>query len=371
MKNVLEIIDGGFIGGGQTHILSLVKNLNKKNFKPVIAASANGEFKNIVKKADFEFVQVELPKIYRSKHLKDLDAIVKSHNIDIIHSHGGVAGMYSRFYKKKFNKVKVIHTIHGIHYIHSPNIFRKIFSQSIEQYLVPFTDWFICVSDSDFETALKNKIIQKDNSIVIQNGIDTSRFAKRDKNKSLMIKHGIKETDIIIGNISRFDFQKNQRFIIRNSDDVLSKYPDVKILLAGDGKYLEQCKALVKASRNPDKFIFTGEIDNAEEYYSLIDIFVFPSLWEGLSISLIEAMASGMCIMASGIAANRELIKDLSNGIIFETGDENIFKSWLERLIADKELRDKLSKRAETDSRNYSEEIMAAKISEQYFKLTG
>ena len=371
MVNVLELIDGGFIGGGQTHILSLVKCLDEKEYKAVIAASGKGEFMNEVMKNGFDFTGIELPKFYRSKHLKDLDKIVKENSIDIIHSHGGVAGMYSRFYKKRYGNVKTIHTIHGIHYLNSGNIFRKYFSLIIEQYLVQFTDKFICVSNADLKTAIENKIAEKNKTTVINNGIDLKKFSKEkgQRNEELVRKFQIKEEDLIIGNVSRFDFQKNQRFIIANSKELLTKYPNVKILLAGNGSFYEQCIQSAKETGSRERFIFTGEVTNAEDYYSLFDIFIFPSLWEGLSISLIEAMASGRCILASDIEANKELITGKSDGLIFNTEDPVGYLKRLTELIENKNLRTELSEKALMTSINYSEEKMSEKITNEYSLL--
>ena len=127
MIKVLELIDGGFLGGGQMHILSLVKCLDKNKFDTVIAASGEGEFKKQVLKNGFKFTGIELPKIYHSRYLDELNRIITENKIDIIHSHGGVAGMYARFYNKRYDKVKVIHTIHGIHYINSPGLIKSLF----------------------------------------------------------------------------------------------------------------------------------------------------------------------------------------------------------------------------------------------------
>ena len=149
MINVLELIDGGFLGGGQTHILSIVKNIDKSKFNVVIAGSSKGKFKKETIHRGFEFTGIYLPKIYRGKYLQAIKEIVTDSDIQIIHSHGGVAGMYARFYKKKYGKVNVVHTIHGIHYMRSRNFLRKWFSHSIEQSLVKYTDKFICVSDED------------------------------------------------------------------------------------------------------------------------------------------------------------------------------------------------------------------------------
>lgn len=369
MISILELIDGGFIGGGQTHVLSVAGNLDKDKFSSVIAASGKGEFRELVLKNNFNFEEIELPKIYGSKHLKVLNEIIQRNKTDIIHSHGGVAGMYARFYKKKYGNVKSVHTIHGIHYTHTKNYFRKFITQSIEQFLVQYTDKFICVSDADLFKAGEIKIIDKSKTTVIKNGIDLNRFARKGKSPELMNRYGIKEKDTVIGNISRFDFQKNQRLIISNAAEILSKYPDVRILLAGDGKYLQECKITAGESGFGGRIIFTGEIKDTEDHYSLFDIFVFPSLWEGLSISLIEAMASSSCILASSIPANRELIQDNKNGMLFDLSVKGEFISKLEKLIENKNLRDELSAKAFSDSKNFSEKLMTEKIQKEYIKL--
>ncbi len=363
MINVLELIDGGFMGGGQTHILSLVRCLDKERFLPVIAASGKGGFKIMVNENGYTFEDIELPKLYRSKHLKILDKIIRENSINIIHSHGGVAGMYARFYKKKYNKVRVVHTIHGIHYLNSPNFLRKYSSVAMEQFLVNYTDKFICVSDSDFKTASENRIINPEITVVIKNGIDLARFPVKSKDKILMEKLGIEESDFIIGNIARFDIQKNQKYIILNSAELLRKYPHVKILLIGDGKLLNECKLLAGGWAN--RIIFIEEVNDPECYYSLFDIFIFPSMWEGLSISLIEAMASGCCILASDITANLELINN-SNGVIFSLDDKKEYARKIEILINDKNMRNNLSAKAHIDSANYSDEVMTKRIEEQY-----
>ncbi|MEO8209852.1 MAG: glycosyltransferase [bacterium] len=370
---MLELIDGGFIGGGQTHILSLAQCIDIEHFNVVIAASAKGKFKEEVLKSNLKFNEIELPKFYMSRYLKDLNEIIVKNSIDIIHSHGGVAGMYSRFYAKKYNKAKVIHTIHGIHYINSGSSIRKIVSQSIESYLKPFTDRFICVSEHDLITAQKMQIIVREKTSVIKNGVDLNRFKKKNRAELLqedfISKLNLNQEDFIIGNISRFDYQKNQKFIISNSEYFLNTFPGSKILLCGDGKYLNECKQMADSSRFSHRIIFTGEITNPEKYYSLFDVFIFPSMWEGLSITLIEAMASSCCILASDIPSNKELIEDNSTGVFFKLGDQADFRYKLLLMMEDNVLRNELSLNAESESKKYSREKITKKIETEYHNL--
>lgn len=369
MIKVLELIDGGFLGGGQTHILSLSKNLNSKDFKTVIASSPEGPFKEEVEKAGLYFEAILLPKIFRTKYLQAIDELVADNEIDIIHSHGGVAGMYARFYKKRFNKVKVIHTIHGIHYTRTKNLFRKFFSHSIEEHLVPYADKFICVSEGDYVLASGMKIIDPEKTVVIKNGIDLDRFSNKEKDAHIMERLRISKEDFVIGNISRFDFQKNQRMLIKAFDSISKKTPALKLLLVGDGQFLNNCKEQVKEAGLEEKVIFTGEVSNVEDYYPLMDIFVFPSLWEGLSITLIEAMASGKAIIASDITSNHELIKDSGNGLFFDLHSVENLADKIEFLIQNEPERIRLAKNAVISSRDYDEKVMCEKIGGLYGEI--
>lgn len=369
MINVLELIDGGFLGGGQTHILSLIKNLDTEKYYAIISASPNGMFKELVNYSNHKFEDITLPKIFRTKYLKRLDEIVKKNNIQIIHSHGGVAGMYARFYKKRFGNIRIVHTIHGIHYIHSRNIVRNVFSKTIEQHLVPFTDAFICVSDEDKKTGLQYKLINEEKSYVVKNGIDVTKFIPLGKSGTLMKKYGISKDDLVIGNISRFDYQKNQKLLLKVIKEILFVNDKIKILFVGSGKYLKDCKFLAGEYGIKDKVIFTGEISDVEHHYPLIDIFVFPTLWEGFSITLIEAMSSGKFIIASDIPQNKELIEDGKNGILFKSNDATSLFNKIMLSAANDELRSKLSLQALKDSRKYKDDIMTKEIEKVYEKL--
>jgi len=370
MIKVLELIDGGFIGGGQTHIISLCRNLDKNMFSPVIAANPDGDFRILAKKEGLEFESITLPKIFRKKHLKRLAELVNIVKPVIIHAHGGVAGMYARFLKRENGGIKVVYTLHGIHYIRSKNFARKFISHAIEQYLVGDCDAYICVSNDDVKTAIESKIVRKELVHLIPNGINISRFKNGQTDRNLKARLGIKESDFVIGNISRFDEQKNQMLLINAFPEILKLIPDAKLLLIGDGLLYDSCLNRAEKLKIADNIIFAGSIPDPENYYPLMDMFVFPSKWEGLSITLIEAMASGKCIAASNIPSNRELITDKQNGVFFTLGSSRALAGIISELFKDAELRKNLSLNAQKSAENYNEKIMAGKIASVYITLT-
>ncbi len=370
MIKVMHLIDGGFIGGGQMHTLSLCRNLSKEKFHSIVCAYPKGGFKEAVFASGFEFIDIELPKIFRTKYLSELERKVDRENVTILHAHGGVAGMYARFMKKNYIcRAKVVHTLHGIHYIHSKNMLRKYGSLYIEQYLAGHSDAYICETESDFETAKRHKIIEPSSTTVINNGIETGKYARKSKDEHLMRQYGITKEDFIIGNVSRFDEQKNQKLLIKAMPEILSAMPESKLLLIGDGKLLEDSKRLAINLGVEERVIFTGERKDLEKFYPLMDIFALPSLWEGLSLTLLEAMASGRCILAGKIPSNSEVIEDGISGILFPPESKNDFLEKILMLFNDREMREKISENAGKTSLKYDEKEMTLKTEEVYLKV--
>lgn len=363
---VLQLIDGGFLGGGQTNVLSIAKNLDKNIFDVSVAAMGGGKFEEEVQKNNIPFYPIELPKLLRTKYLKNLGLIQEKEKFDIIHSHGGVAGFYGRILKKHNPDVRSVHTIHGIHYINSGNIFRRNVSKTIEQYLVQFTDRTICETHNDFLVAVKNKIAELSKTDIIPNGINISKFANLKKDRGLIIEIGFTEDNFIIGNISRFDEQKNQKLILQAAYYLIRKYPNMRFVFVGSGHYLQQMKDLARDSNIEDYIVFTGEQEDLRRYYSIFDIFVFPTLWEGMPYVLLEAMASRLPIICSRIPNLLEVIKPDHSAFVIDPMDmDDLFRK-ISALYQSKELREELAQNAMIESTQYDESEVIPKIENIY-----
>lgn len=370
MIKILELIDGGFVGGGQVHILSVCRNLDTERFIPIVAASPEGKFKELVLSSGVPFYDLNLPKFLGVNSLKKIDKLVNAENINIIHAHGGVAGMYAGYYKRYLNsKIKTVHTIHGIHYIHSKSLFRKHFSMLIEKSLVNYYDSFICVSNDDYITAENLKLINPEKTSVIHNGIDLNRFASVNMDNGFKYEFGITDSDFVIGNVSRFDEQKNQSLLVKIMPALIKHIPSVKLLLVGDGELLDSVKSLALKLKVDDNVIFAGARNDVDRFYHVFDVFAFPSLWEGLSLTLLESIASGCAVISSNIPANKELISHDVNGLLFDLNDENNLVENILKLFNDRSLRIKLSDCAVESSKIFDEKSMTRKIEFVYSKL--
>jgi len=363
---VLELIDGGFLGGGQTNVISIIRNLDRDIFDITVVAKGEGKFEQEVHKCDTNFYPLNMPKVLRHKYFKKLQQLYNNEKFHIVHSHGGVGGFYGRLLKKHNPEIKSVHTIHGIHYINVDSFFVRNTSKSIEQYLVQFTDRTICVTYHDLNTAIKNKIADINRVSVIPNGIDIKRYGRKEKKLGLLMDLGFDENNFIVGNISRFDIQKNQKLIIQAAYYLLKKFPDIRFVLVGDGKYYKRMKQYARDANLEQYIVFTGEQDNPSDYYSIFDVFVLPSLWEGMPYVLLEAMASKLPIICSNIPNHLEVIKNNHSALTINPYEmENLFHK-VSILYNNKELRKSLSENAYDEVRKFDEVKTANEIAIVY-----
>jgi glycosyltransferase involved in cell wall biosynthesis len=368
---ILELIDGGFLGGGQTNVLSIARILDSSVFDIHIAARGGGLFEKKVNELDIPFAAVDLPKMMRTKYLKKLELLHRLEKFDIVHSHGGVAGFYGRTLKKHFSKLKSIHTIHGLHYMNSGNFLRRGVSKIIEQYLVQYTDMTICETGNDYLIALRNRIADKDKTVIIPNAVNVSEYANLKKDYDLINNLGFTKDNFIIGNISRFDEQKNQKLIIQAGYFLVRKYPEIRFVFIGSGSHLRQMQDLVRESNLEDYIMFTGESSGLKKYYSIFDIFVFPTLWEGMPFVMLEAMAARRAIICSNIPNLLELVKPNHSALVIDPNNMDDLFQKISSLHANSELRETLAQNAMIESTQYDESEIVPRVGKLYERVMG
>lgn len=309
MKKILYIAVSSEMGGVPKHILEILKR--KVSSWIAVAIPDDGSSFEEIKEFSSAILTINL-RPYSLKSLWHLRDFVILNNIDIIHSHGKGAGMYSRPLKILCPWVKVVHTFHGIHIDKYNMVVKKIYL-SIEWFLRYMTDCFICVSESEMECALLNKIALKKRTFVVFNGVDYNRFVD-----IIPAADIVPENDnlYIIGCVSRMAIGKGHICLIDAFELLLNRYPDCRLVLVGDGPERKQIEDIVKEKCLGDKIIFTGIRDDIPEILAAINLFVSCSEKEGLPYTLLEALASKTAIVATDVPGNHDIITDSYNGIL-------------------------------------------------------
>jgi len=346
---VLEMIDQPFLGGGQINLLSLAKGLDREKFEVFVCSREGGPLVEEVKKNNILHFPVPFSKKIDSKNIQKIRSILKDNKIDILHTHGGIAGFYGRWAAWKCRTPVIVHTLHGIHYLHYRNFLLQRVFILLERYFSRFTDAVIFVSETDEEKGKKFKLAPEEKMHVIKNGVDSSAYkeedtvdSKRDKRKELKLE----SFQPLVGTVARLHRQKGIPYLLKAVKRMSRAFPRIKILIVGGGPLGQKLERMARQLDIMDYVWFMGERNDAQDLASLFDVFVLPSLWEGLPYVLMEASVLGKPIVATDVDGNREIIEDGKTGILVPARNPEKMAEAVIRLLREKDMASKLGERA-------------------------
>lgn len=249
---------------------------------------------------------------------KQLKEIIDENQYKIIHCHTPMGGVLARLAAGTARKrgTKVIYTAHGFHFCKGAPLLNWLIYYPIERTLARLTDCLITINDEDYNLAVKHGFKAKQIEHVHGVGVDTDRFCSINKfNKSVLrAEYGYKEEDFILFYAAEFNKNKNQTLLIQALAHIKDSVPNVKLLLAGEGPLLQQCKELAEKLEIAEMINFLGFRDDVELLLKMSDLAVGSSFREGLPVNIMEAMASGLPVVASSNRGHKELIQDGING---------------------------------------------------------
>ena len=353
--SILMISSSSSLGGGTKHMFSLGENL-KNDFKIFYAMPKNDVFEFFLNKENFlEISERNL----NFKDIYNLINFIKMKSIDIIHAHGKGAGVISRILKIILNK-PLIYTFHGIHL--KCHVWYERFFYIIYEYLTGWLDSRkILVSNSERNYAKASKIYLGNKSIIINNGVSNMPM-KNSFHKDKFINSDLKDTYISVISICRFVRQKNIDEIL----NIAFKLPNLKFYIVGNGPLWTQINDLIK-KKNLKNVSLLGEKKNIFKYLYKSDIYLSSSLYEGLPISILEAMSIGLPIVASNVIGNCDAIDHGKSGFLYELHNENNAVYYLKKLSGNIDLIGKMGLSAFKRQRNYfSENLMISKYINLY-----
>ena len=215
------------------------------------------------------------------KYQKELYKIFKENNYKIVHSHINALSVFPlRIAKKAKIPVRIAHS-------HSTSNKKEWKKNLIKDVLRPFSkiyanQFFACTEHAG-KWLFGKKVLERKELNVINNAIDLKKFEFNEKIREDLRKElGIKEDTIVIGHIGRFMKQKNHEFLIDVFEKAIKEYNDICLVLIGQGPLENKIREIVKEKRIEDKVIFLGQRNDVNKLYQAMDVFVLPSLYEGL-----------------------------------------------------------------------------------------
>lgn len=293
----MQVIPSFEIGGAEKVVLDYLIHLNANEVEVMavsLSKETNSIYDQIIKEKKLNVIYLDKKPGLDLSLIKILRETIKDFQPDVIHTH--MHTLKYVFFSLLFNKSKVnkFHTIHNEPYKDGGKL-----DKLINKLAFKYFNWTPLALTDELQKSVNN-FYSIEKTKVAFNGIDLSLYNKEEPiNNTFRKENNINDDALIVGHIGRFSIQKNHQYIIDVFAKAFSKNQNIYLILIGEGELQEQIKLKVKRLNLEKNVLFLGLRKDIPELLSVMDIFIFPSLHEGLPISLIEAQASDVTCLIS------------------------------------------------------------------------
>ena len=247
--------------------------------------------------------------------------IQKRNEYDIVHVHTPIAALYGRLLKLKFKNIKTIYTAHGYHFLKGGSKLGWLLYYPIEKAMAKLSDAVININSEDYEIT-KNKLKPKKCYFINGVGIDLKKYKKLSEDKISTIKEslGLKANDFVVLMIE-LNKNKNHMQVINAMEYLKDKYPNIKLLCAGDGNYITYLSEQIISKDLQNNIFMLGYRQDVNNLINISDIGILMSYREGLPRNLMEFMACGRKVIVTNIRGCRDIVCNYSVGTLVNVGD--------------------------------------------------
>jgi glycosyltransferase involved in cell wall biosynthesis len=365
---ILECIRQGKIGGGESHLLSLIENLDRERFEPVVLSFTDGPMIARLRQMQVETRVIHTEKPFDLRVWGTVKKWIKEQGFDLVHAHGTRANSNILWAARSLG-IPVVYTVHGWSFHQDQHPLIRRIRVLGEQYLTARSSLNISVSSSNRQSG-KN-FIKSFDSVVINNGINNKKFDPQGRYRDVRAELGIPADAVLVLFIARFTAHKQPLSLLDAFVKALPSSPGMHLLMVGEGDQQAEAIETVKRSGVGHAVHFQSFRQDVPDVLAAADIFVLPSLWEGLPIGLLEAMAMGKAVIASDVDGTSEIVEDSVNGLLIPTAQlVGHLTEALVRLSKDPAARQRYGQKAiETVHGKYNAAVMTREIEQIYHNL--
>jgi len=371
-RRILYIITKSVWGGGNRYVFDLATHLSDES-EVSVAAGGKERFYQETKKADIPYFNIN--NFQRTVNpLKDIFAFFEILSLilqlkpDIIHVNspkaGGIAGLAGWIYQAfSHQKTCLIYTPHGWAFSEDRPKWQINLIKLFSKITCLFYNKIICVSEYGRKAAIKNKIAPINKLITIHNAARPISFLLKEQAQKKLIK---RTSPLVIGTIAEWTKNKGLFYLLKAIKDIDKKFD---LVLIGSGENSDKEKMYRFIEKNNLRNVHLIEwIDNAASYLKAFDIFVLPSVKEGLPYTILEAMTAEIAIITTPVGGIPEMIKDGINGILVKPKNSQQLAKKINYLIGNPEKAQKMTQKAkEKAERKFSLEKMLEKTKNLYY----
>lgn len=368
---VLHIVGDSKYGGGSLIIIQLVEVARQQDWK-VDVLTTDREFQEVLRKRGIGVVDIDV--IRRDINIFNdiigvfrLARFLRHHRYDIIHTHTSKGGMVGRLAAWLAHCPVIVHTVHGFSFHEESSPLALRIYSFLERIAAHWCNCIVTVSEFHRRWALQLKIGNEEKVVAVPNGINKNRILPDKSRAEVLETLGLPNNTLLILTHGRLAEQKGLEYLIQCIPSLQNKLnKPFKIILAGDGPLRSSLEKQVAELGVSADVIFLGFTHEIHNLLNACDMVVLPSLWEGLSISLLEAMAAQKPIITTTIESNIEVTHNGEAAVLIPAKDVGAITDSILKLAADDILAKALSLCArDIFMNNYTEEVMGRK----YYKI--
>lgn len=352
MTKVVIVLENFSIGGAQRVVSELVCNIDQKQIQLLVLCLFNRDDTDLARiveeKADVKYLEIKGKNLIAN--YRKVARELKKFNPDVIHAHL-VGQLYAVPYGLIHNKPVII----TAHTKPEKAFIRKI--ESLIQYGVKKKKtWIVSVSEENQELVTKYFPSAESQCVCINNGIDIGAFYRKPHAYFTYI------------NVARQDENKNQIAILRCFKKIYDEIKSVRLILAGDGPCHESLLDGISEMNISDVVELPGAVSNVEDYYAVSDAYVQASHREAMPMSVLEALATGLPIIATDVGGLHDVVRE--NGVLIRDGDEDaLYHAMKELLDSSDDSIDRMRCKSLLIAENYSSKKMAEMYTDLYRRV--
>jgi len=383
-NKILHIITRLDMGGSAQNTLLTCLKLSRKYEMVLVCGlsqesnmtdSERGAVKGLINDARANGVTiVQIPSLLRRispvndiRALYDLVRIIKTVKPDVVHTHTSKAGILGRMAAKIARVPIIVHTPHGhVFFGHFGPILSRIFLW-VERLFAPLTDRVVALTDRESRDYTDLDVYPGEKLVQIHSGVDVEKFKQVpvgavEKKRSL----GLNQNGLVVGFIGWLLPIKGPMHLLKAMEDVWQDHDDMILVFIGKGDLDVDLRAEALKAGASGRVNFLGWRNDIDEILPIFDIFVLPSLNEGMGRVLVEAMAAGKPIVASNVGGIPDLVENDHNGLLVPPGDEKALAASIKQLLDDPEKAKLMGLRGRELCHRFSLEGMVAKLDNLY-----
>jgi len=299
-----------------------------------------------------------------------LASLIREGDFDLVHTHNPKDGIMGRFAAWRSGVPRVIHTCNGFYFSHRTPRPKKEAVLWLERRAAKRCHLVIFVNAEDLSLAAAKKIVGPGKALLVYNGVDLERF-RPGEDPGLREELGIPPQATVVGYVGEIRREKNLEVLVRAAALLSPRHPHVHLVVVGDSSLEpgEPGRLLALAARLglEDRLHMTGHRLDPERFYRVFDLYVLPTTREGFGVTLIEAMASGVPVIACRVRGPREIIEDGLDGILVRDRDPQELAEAMAFLLETPEAASSYTQRAlEKVRREFDHALMCSRLLSAY-----